>query len=90
MPRDVIEVRVLRGYTVHLRFDDGVAGDLDLSEMLVFDGVFAPLRDISEFAKVRVNRDLGTIVWPNGADLDPQVLYDALRAASGTPDSTTV
>jgi hypothetical protein len=33
------------------------------------------LKDGREFAKVRVDPELGTIVWPNGADLDPDVLY---------------
>jgi hypothetical protein len=50
--------------------------------MIRFEGVFAPLRDEKEFAKVRVHPELGTIVWPNGADLDPVVLY---AAVSGKP-----
>jgi hypothetical protein len=39
------------------------------------DGVFAPLLDPAKFAEVRLNPDLGTVCWPNGADLDPDVLY---------------
>jgi hypothetical protein len=37
--------------------------------------MFEPLRDLDEFRKVAVDRELGTIVWPNGADLDPDVLH---------------
>ena len=35
----------------------------------------SPLRDANEFAAVRVNPELGTVYWPSGADLDPDVLY---------------
>ena len=59
---------------LHLRFEDGAAGFVDLSH-LTFCGVFAPLRDLAYFRQVRVDPELGTVVWPNGADLDPDVLY---------------
>jgi len=60
---------------LHLRFEDGVEGVVDLAPHLSFRGVFEPLRDPEYFAQVRVDADLGTVVWPNGADLDPDVLY---------------
>lgn len=82
MPVDVVEARVIEGYRVFLRFEDGVAGELDLGELIRFDGVFAPLRDKIEFAKLRVDPEAGTIVWPGGADLDPDVLH---AAVSGQP-----
>ena len=75
MLKDVVEVRVLGGHRVHLRFEDGVQGELDLGRIIRFRGVFAALKDEREFAKVRVDPELGTIVWPSGADLDPDVLY---------------
>jgi hypothetical protein len=75
MLKDIVEVQHLGGHRLRLRFEDGVTGELDLGLRLQFQGVFAPLRDIAEFAKVRVNPEFGTIVWPNGADLDPDVLY---------------
>ena len=78
MLKDVVEVRPLGGYRVHLRFEDGVEGDLDLGQVIEFKGIFAPLRDEKEFAKVGVHGELGTIVWPNGADLDPDVLYSRI------------
>ena len=73
--KDVVEVHVLGQYRVHLRFEDGIEGELDVAKMIAFTGVFAPLKDRREFAKVRVDPEFGTIVWPNGADLDPHVLY---------------
>ena len=72
---DVLEVKCLGAYRIYLRFDDGVAGELDLRDALSFRGVFAPLVDEAEFAKVRVEPELGTIVWECGADLCPDVLY---------------
>ena len=39
------------------------------------DGVFAPLQDPEYFAQARVEPDIGTVVWPNGANLDPMVLH---------------
>jgi len=78
MLKDIVEVRALGGYRVRLRFEDGVQGELDLGKVIRFKGVFAGLADEREFAKVRVDPELGTIVWPSGADLDPDVLYAAV------------
>lgn len=87
MLKDVVEVRPLGEYRVHLRFEDGVEGDLDLGKVIEFKGIFAPLRDEKEFAKVRLHAELGTITWPNGADLDPDVLY---AAVAGVPIEVAV
>ncbi len=73
--KDIVEVRPLDGYRLFLRFEDAVEGEVDVAKMIRFEGVFAALGDRSEFLKVRVNDDIGTICWPNGADLDPDVLY---------------
>ncbi len=75
MLKDIVEVRPLGGHRLFLRFEDGVAGELDFAVRLRFEGVFAALRDPAVFAQVRLDRELGTLVWPNGADLDPDVLY---------------
>jgi hypothetical protein len=79
MLKDVVEVEPLGGYRLRLRFEDGAEGEVDLSTVLPFEGVFAPLRDPTVFAAVRVNPELGTICWPSGADLDPDVLYALVR-----------
>jgi hypothetical protein len=73
--RDVVEVRLLQGYRLWLRFDDGTEGEVDLGPELSFEGIFEPLRDPSYFARVDVDPELGTLVWPNGADWDSLVLY---------------
>ena len=75
MLSDVVKVEPRGGYRLWLQFQDGVEGEVDVEPLLSFRGVFAPLRDPSYFARVRVNPELGTICWPNGADWDPLVLY---------------
>ena len=75
MLKDIVEARPLGGHRLFLRFEDGVEGELDFAEFLEFRGVFEQLRDPQMFAEVRVVPEWGTIAWPNGADLDPDVLY---------------
>lgn len=75
MLKDIVDVCPLEDYRLGLRFEDGVEGVIDVAELVPFEGVFAPLRERAAFLEVRVNREIGTICWPNGADLDPDVLY---------------
>jgi len=75
MLKDIVEAKIIEGYRVHLKFEDGVAGEIDLSMIISFEGIFEPLKDQETFARLRVSQELGTICWPNGADLDPDVLY---------------
>lgn len=72
---EITAVRPLGDHRLFLRFADGAAGEIDLAGRLRFDGVFAPLRDAACFAQVRLNSELGTIFWPTGADLCPDVLH---------------
>ncbi|MGA2193986.1 MAG: DUF2442 domain-containing protein [Bryobacteraceae bacterium] len=82
MLKDIVVARALGDYRLYLRFEDGVEGVVDLAPHLSFQGVFEPLRDQAYFAQVRADPELGTVVWPNGADLDPDVLYGRI---TGTP-----
>jgi len=73
--RDVKEVQVMSGFTLRLVFDDGSVRELDI-EPLLRGPMFAPvLSDPSLFAQVFVDNELGTIAWPNGADIDADVLH---------------
>ena len=78
MIKDIVEVAHIRKYEVFLRFEDGASGAVDLANIIRFTGVFEPLKNVNYFSKVKVDKELGTIVWPNGADLDPEVLYSAV------------
>jgi Protein of unknown function (DUF2442) len=77
---DVTGVEVLDHYRLRLTFSDGLTGDVDLSHLREWGGVFEPLRDPETFAEVRVDPEIGTITWPGGADLAPEVLH--ARAAA--------
>lgn len=79
MLKDIVHVEVVRDRRLKLRFEDGVEGEVDVSRAVSFTGVFEPLKDDSYFASVRVLPEHGTIGWPNGADLDPDVLYALVR-----------
>lgn len=72
------EAAYQRDYRIWLKFADGVEGEINLEDEL-WGEMFAPLKDKSMFAKVELNSELGTIVWPNGADLAPEFLYSLLR-----------
>lgn len=81
----LIEVTPLDGYTVRVRFEDGTSGDVDLSYLADYGGVFEPLRDLDYFRRLRADPDAGTIVWPNEADIAPETLYaHAQRRAAAT------
>ena len=75
MLKDVVSVQPLPEYRLRVTFDDGVQGVVNVREMVQFTGVFEPLRDPAFFTQVRVNPELGTVYWPNDADLDSDVLY---------------
>ena len=75
MLRNVVDVRPLSGHRLRLTFDDGVEGIVDVAQIVQFTGVFEPLRDQVFFEQVKVNREFGTVQWPNDADLDSEVLY---------------
>jgi Protein of unknown function (DUF2442) len=68
-------VEPLEGFVLRIGFDDRTVREIDLEPEL-WGPVFEPLRHDPElFRQVRVDEELGTIVWPNGADLDPDVLH---------------
>ena len=78
MDEDIIKVKPMGGYRLHLWFKDGTTGEVDLEGLIKFSGVFKPLKDTDYFRKVRVNSELGCIEWPNGADMDSLVLYSKI------------
>ena len=77
----VIDARYEHDYVIRLRFNDGAEGVVDLADQL-FGTMFAPLHDPAQFRAFRVDPELGTIVWANGADLAPEFLHDRLLVPS--------
>ena len=71
----VCEVEYDAEYRLRLTFEDGSVRLVDLKDHL--DGeVFEPLKDLRVFRTARVNSDLDTVVWDNGADMSPDFLYN--------------
>ena len=75
---EVVEAQHRGGHRVWLRFNDGAAGEVDLSSEM-WGEVFEPLRNPAIFAAFRVDR---TLTWPNGADIAPEFLHDLVRRAA--------
>jgi hypothetical protein len=74
-------VELLEKFTVRLEFTDGTQKEIDL-EPYLRGPIFEPLRqEPAIFRSVRVDQELGTLVWANGADIDPDVLYHDLAPA---------
>lgn len=74
----VKEAKYIGDYVIWLRFNDGAIGEIDLKEEL--DGeIFEPLKNISQFKLFKVDPDLNTIVWENGADFAPEFLYEKMK-----------
>jgi len=61
-----------------VKFQDGTEGEIDLKNEL-WGEVFEALKDIRFFQTLKVDPELHTVVWPNGADLAPEFLYQQLR-----------
>ena len=77
----VTKVQVVGAHRLHLGFEDGAAGEVDFSSE-DWSGVFNPLSDPAFFALVELDEELGTIVWPNGADFAPETLHRLVVAQS--------
>ena len=70
----VTAVETVGAHRLRLSFEDGIKGEVDLSDW-EWRGVFEPLADPAYFRQVELDRELGTIVWPNGADIAPESLH---------------
>ena len=78
---DITKVEVIEERAVRLWFSDGSERLVDLSPLLwgpVFEDI---AKDDDLFRQVRVDPETGTITWPNGADLDPDVLHGDYQPA---------
>ncbi len=62
-------------FTLRMSFEDGTTQVIDFRPVLHGE-IFEPLRDPAYFDQVRLDQEIGTIVWPNGADFEPATLHD--------------
>jgi hypothetical protein len=78
MQHRIIRIRafkVIAPRTLWLKFDDGLECTIDFSTVLAGE-IYGPLCDSEYFAQVRLDPEVHTLVWPNGADFDPETLHD--------------
>lgn len=78
---DILRVVAVRHGVLHLAFAVDLAGEVD-----VLDRMHGPVSDAARtpegFAKVAVDAETGTVVWPGGADLAPDTLYERVRTGA--------
>jgi hypothetical protein len=72
---------IVAPYTLIVRFTDGSSRRIDFEPFLQ-GGLYGPLRDLALFEQVKVDHEVHTLVWPNGADFDPATLHDWPQRAS--------
>jgi hypothetical protein len=72
----ILEAVPTTGHRLHLRFNDGVNGEIDIGDETRFRGVFAALRDLDLFRRVYVDPEWGTVFWPGDLDLAPEPLWE--------------
>ena len=71
----VCDFQIAGPYTLRVTFDDGTERVIDFQPVLAGE-LFGPLRDLELFNQVRIDPEVHTLVWPNGADFDPETLHD--------------
>lgn len=71
----VTSVELIGTYQLRVGFDDGVSREINLEPVLEGE-LYGPLRDPDVFARVAIDPEVRTVVWPNGADFDPAILHD--------------
>lgn len=74
----VKEARYLHDFVIWVKFNDGLAGEVDLKNELEGE-IFGPLKDVNLFKSFKVDPVIATIVWENGADFAPEFLHDNLK-----------
>jgi Protein of unknown function (DUF2442) len=65
---------IVAPYTLIVRFDDNTEQTIDFRPILAGE-IYGPLRNLSLFNQVRIDPEVHTLVWPNGADFDPATLH---------------
>ena len=73
----VVQAKYIKDYQIWFKFSDGSEGLVDLKDEL-YGEMFAPLKDKKKFKSFRVDPELETVVWVNGADFAPEFLREHL------------
>src|SRR4051812_27176695 len=65
---------VVGPFTLRVEFEDGIEQTINFEPILAGE-IFGPLRDRTLFEAVEIDPEAHTLIWPNGADFDPETLY---------------
>jgi len=71
----VAKLEIVGSYTLHVWFDDGTDRQINFQPILI-GKIYGPLKDPKIFDQVSIDPEVHTLVWPNGADFDPETLHD--------------
>jgi hypothetical protein len=71
----VRSVKIVAPYTLRVGFDDGAEQTIDFRPVLAGE-LYGLLRALAVFNAVKIDPEVHTLVWPNGADFDPATLHD--------------
>jgi hypothetical protein len=78
MPHEIYRVssfRKVAPFTLNIQFDDGTFQTIDFRPILKGE-LYGPLQEPAVFDQVRIDPEIHTLVWPNGADFDPAILHN--------------
>jgi len=78
----VLSFEISGPYRLRVHFDDATEQLIDFAPVLAGE-LYGPLKDLAVFEQVQIDPEVHTLVWPNGADFDPETLHDWPRYAEG-------
>lgn len=76
---DIIKADYIDEFKINIQFENGKEGIVDFKEFTEHGGVFYSLKDKNYFKKFYINRELGTICWPDGQDIAPEAIYSKIK-----------
>jgi hypothetical protein len=74
----ILRFSIVGNYSLEIFFDDGTSRLVDF-EPILKGPMYGPLKDLAMFRRVRIDPEIQTLVWPNGADFDPETLHEWSR-----------
>ena len=75
---EIVNFRYCGDLRYYIRFDDGMDGEIELSQYLTRGPIFQSFSDPDFFRSARL--EAGTLCWPGGVDIAPETLYEMVAA----------
>ena len=71
----IVKAKYLNGYKLHITFEDGKSGEIDLINYTKRKGVFRRFSNIKYFRQFYIDKEFGVLSWPDGLDIAPETIY---------------